>query len=409
MTAKRTRANGEGSIFPCRYGFAAYVWVNKPDGKRQRKYVYGKTREDVHAKWINLQHRAKDGPVATRVPTLKAFLAYWLEEIVRPNLAPATYVGYEMFCRLYLVPDLGGRRLDRLQLSEVQRWINQVAKTCQCCRQGRDAGRLPTRQRCCAVGNCCQHLPAASTVKDLRATLRAALTHAITEELITRNVAALVKLPAGRKRRRKAWNTEDAQRFLESVREYGDALYAAYVLALVMGLRKGELLGLSWDDVDLDKGELRVGWQLQRIGRRLIRRRTKTEESDGTLPLVDICVVALKQRREIQEAAREDAGKAWQDVDNLVFTTRYGTPVEPRNFNRAWDARVTPAKVPRITVHDARRTCASLLVDLDVHPRIVMQILRHADFSITMEVYSQVTSKATRDALKRLGESLDGP
>jgi len=91
-----------------------------------------------------------------------------------------------------------------------------------------------------------------------------------------------------------------------------------------------------------------------------------------------------------------------------VFTTRYGAPIEPRNFNRAWEARVSAARVPRITVHDGRRTCASLLVDLEVHPRIAMQILRHADFSITMEVYSQVTSQATRDALKRLGESLDG-
>jgi integrase len=91
-----------------------------------------------------------------------------------------------------------------------------------------------------------------------------------------------------------------------------------------------------------------------------------------------------------------------------VFTTRYGTPIEPRNFNRAWEARVAAARVPRITVHDGRRTRASLLVDLDVHPRIAMQILRHADFSITMEVYSQVTSQATPDALKRLGESLDG-
>jgi integrase len=378
VTAKRTRANGEGSIFPYRSGFAAYVWVNKSDGKRQRKYVYGKTREEVHDKWIRLQQKAKDGPVATRVPTLAAFLAYWLEEVVRPNLAPATYVGYEMFTRLYLVPDLGARRLDRLQLNEVQRWINQISKTCQCCRQSRDAARQPTRQRCCAIGKCCQHLPAASTVKDLRATLRAALTHAITEELVTRNVAALLKLPVGRKKRRKAWHSDDARRFLECVRAQGDGLYAAYVLALVMGLRKGELLGLSWDDVDLDQGELRIAWQLQRIGRQLVRRETKTEESARTLPLVDICVVALKVRKEAQDIAPEEAGEAWQDFDNLVFTTRHGTPVEPRNFNRAWDARVAIAKVPRITVHDARRTCASLLVDLDVHPRIAMQILRHA-------------------------------
>ncbi len=155
-------------------------------------------------------------------------------------------------------------------------------------------------------------------------------------------------------------------------------------------------------------GELRVGWQLQRIGRQLVRRQTKTEESDSTLPLVDICVSALKIRKEIQDADRLKAGDAWQDSANLVFTTRYGTPIEPRNFNRAWDARTASAKVPRITVHDARRTCASLLVDLDVHPRIAMQILRHADFSITMEVYTQVTSTATRDALKKLGESLHG-
>jgi integrase len=313
-----------------------------------------------------------------------------------------------MFSRLYLIPDLGDRRLDKLQLSEVQRWINQVSKMCQCCRQGRDAGRLSTRRRCCALGKCCQHLPSASTVKGLRATLRAALTHAVREELVTRNVAALVKLPATRKRRRRAWSSEDARRFLESVRAHGDSLYAAYVLVLVMGLRRGELLGLSWDDIDLDSGELRVGWQLQRIGLRLVRRETKTEESDQTLPLVHICTAALKMRKAAQAAVREAAGETWRDVDNLVFTTRYGTPIEPRNFNRAWEARVTAAEVPRITVHDGRRTCASLLVDLDVHPRIAMQILRHADFSITMEVYSQVTSQATRDALKRLGESLDG-
>jgi integrase len=90
----------------------------------------------------------------------------------------------------------------------------------------------------------------------------------------------------------------------------------------------------------------------------------------------------------------------------MVFTTRFGLPVEPRNFNRSYDARIVKTSVRRITVHDARRTCASLLVDLDVHPRIAMAILRHADFSITMEVYSQASSAATREALRRLGESL---
>ena len=89
-----------------------------------------------------------------------------------------------------------------------------------------------------------------------------------------------------------------------------------------------------------------------------------------------------------------------------IFTTGLGTPVEPRNFNRRWDARILAAGVPRITVHGARKTCGSLLVDLDVHPRVAMKILRHAQFALTMEIYSEASSEATREALKRLGEVL---
>lgn len=91
----------------------------------------------------------------------------------------------------------------------------------------------------------------------------------------------------------------------------------------------------------------------------------------------------------------------------FVVSSRYGSPIDPRNFNRSWDARVAKAGVRKITVHDARRTCATLLADLDVHPRVAMQIMRHADFAVTMAIYTKVSSKATREALRRLGESLD--
>ncbi len=159
----------------------------------------------------------------------------------------------------------------------------------------------------------------------------------------------------------------------------------AYVLILVLGLRKGEVLGLTWNDVNLDAAELAISKQLQRVRGELLHRETKTEASDATLPLPPVCVTALKQRRTVQDRARETAGGAWTQSD-LVFTTRYGDPIEPRNFNRYFAARCAAASVRQITVHDARRTCATLLVDLDVHPRIVMQILRHAQFDVTMEV-----------------------
>ncbi|MBO0829611.1 MAG: site-specific integrase, partial [Streptosporangiales bacterium] len=197
-----------------------------------------------------------------------------------------------------------------------------------------------------------------------------------------------------------------ARRFLEAAKSDGDPFYAAYVLILVLGLRKGEVLGLGWDEVGLDASKLFIAWQLQRVGRRLLRREVKTEASEAGLPLPDLCAAVLKLRKGTQDADRQAAGPVWQDTHRLVFTTRYGTPIEPRNFNRSWDRRCAKAGVRKITVHDARRTCATLLVDLDVHPRVIMAILRHAQISVTMKIYAQVTSRKTIDALRRLGDSL---
>jgi len=99
-------------------------------------------------------------------------------------------------------------------------------------------------------------------------------------------------------------------------------------------------------------------------------------------------------------------GTTWQS-NGLVFTTRYGTPIEPRNLNRSWDLRCRKAGVRKITVHDGRRSCGTLLADLDVHPRVAMQILRHAQFALTMEIYTLASPDSTREALRRLGESLN--
>jgi integrase len=132
----------------------------------------------------------------------------------------------------------------------------------------------------------------------------------------------------------------------------GDPYYVAYVLVLSLGLRRGEALGLAWDDLNLDTGELYVAWQVQ---------------------------------REQQKAWKEKAGKAWHGT-GLVVTTRFGQAVDPRNSHRAFTARCAAAGVPVITVHTTRHTCASLLVALDVHPRVAMAILRHSAIGVTMNV-----------------------
>jgi hypothetical protein len=135
------RANGEGSIYPYRNGFAAHVWIVTPKGRRQRKTVYGKTRPEVHDKWLRLHEQARRGPMVPVSPRLQDFLERWLEETVRPTLSPATTSNYEMFSRLYIVPDLGDRKLDKLMVRDVQTWVNGLRVRCQCCFQGCRASR----------------------------------------------------------------------------------------------------------------------------------------------------------------------------------------------------------------------------------------------------------------------------
>jgi integrase len=152
--------------------------------------------------------------------------------------------------------------------------------------------------------------------------------------------------------------------------------------------------------------EARVSWQLQRVEGQLVLRQTKTVSSDAVLPLPDICVEALTAHRAMTNRWRLAAGVAWHDHD-LVLSTRFGMPIDPRNFHRKFKERAAAAGVPVVPVHSTRRTCASLLVELDVHPRVAMQILRHSQIAVTMDIYSQVASASTRAALSKLGSRLD--
>ena len=401
------RGNGEGSIYPHRNGFAAYVWVTTPTGKRDRKYVYGKTRTEVHDKWLKLHAAAKAGPVPTSTPTLETYLTYWWQEEINKNRKPLTAATYETVIRLYILPFLGSKRVDRLNVRDVREWLNKLAATCQCCAQGKDQARPKERRRCCAVGKCCDRVLSKRSVSDARTVLRSALTYAMTEEMISRNVAQLIKLPKTRSRKTVPWSVEEASRFLESARKDRDPLYGAYVMILVLGLRKGEVLGLSWSDVMLDRNEVLICKQLQRVRRQLLHSETKTDASEAVLPLPDICRAALVLREKSRDAHKLAARDLWTESD-LVFTTRYGTPVEPRNFNRRFAYRCQQAGVRLIRVHDTRHTCSSLLAALDVHPRVAMQILRHTQIAVTMEVYTHVPSEQTREALRKLGSSLDG-
>ncbi|MEU2901696.1 site-specific integrase [Streptomyces globisporus] len=406
MTGKR--GNGEGSIYPYKNGFAAYVWVTKPDGKRARKYAYGKTRDEVHDKWLNLHAEAKKGPVATRHRTLAAFLAYWLDSIVKPNLAPLTYVSYEGYVRLYIAPQLGAKRLDKLTVRDVREWLTKLATLCQCCAQGKDANRGPGRRKCCAVGDCCESYPSRRVVQGSRDALRAALSHAVTEEEISKNVASLVKVPKPRRRRIRPWSAAEASLFLADAAARDDHLFAAWVLVLTLGLRRGEVLGLTWKSIDFETGELYVDHQIQRAGREILHRETKTEDSDDFLPLPAVCLKALRMRRAQQLGDRKAAGELWQGSHDLVFTTKYGTPIEPGNLTRMFALRSRRAGLRVIPLRNTRHTTGSLLVVLKVHPKVAQRILRHSQIAMTMDVYADAADEEVRDAIGKLSDAMGG-
>jgi integrase len=197
--------------------------------------------------------KAARGPVVSKVPTVGQFLHRWLEETVA--LAPLTYATYESHVKNYIEPGIGALRLDRLRVADVQAWLNRLAAQCPVLRPGKGCpSGAPRHRTVLRARRCCHRVASPRTIKDVRTVLHSALHSAVRQELIDRSVAQLVQIPKQRKRRPVPWTSEEARRFLESARSSADPLYPVYVLVLVLCLRKGEVLGLSWEAVDFEQG-----------------------------------------------------------------------------------------------------------------------------------------------------------
>lgn len=381
--AKR-RPNGGGTVTrrkDGRYQGAAYV--TNTDGHRVRKFVYGSTYDEAAEKLGKLQEQERNGvPVPSRTWSLGEWLAYWLEHIVKPNREHNTYVKYESKVRLYLVPHLGKKPLVRLTPAQLRSFMAELKR---------------------------MEVPPAARFEVLRV-LRNALNRAVREELLTRNVAELVDMPKVTKKEAKPWNAREAITFLRSARAH--RLYAACVLVLVLGLRRSEVLGLRWQDIDFDQRQFTPLKQVQRVkGVGLVLKDLKTESSHAVLPLPEFCARALEERRELQDLERRIVGDGWSQEpgQDLIFSSERGGLIDPVGFSRSFNALVKRAGVRRITVRLARHTCGTLLAFLKVHPKVAQAILRHSQISMTMDVYTHVVGDGEREAVTMLAELLEDP
>jgi integrase len=398
---RRRRANGEGSIYQRASDglWVGMAYVITTTGATKRRPVYGHSFDEVREKLDRLKGDSARGiGVPDQTVTVAEYLDHWLA-LTKENKRATTHRGYESVVRLHIVPVLGPKRLDKLTGADVRRLIAVCRAKCLCCVNRYDKHR-PDEDKCCSVGKCCGRTPSKRQIQFVHAVLRNALSNAEREELVTRNVAKLVQIPSPRYKVGKGLQIAEVAKLLAAAKGSG-RLYALYVVAATLGLRRGELLGLRWADVDLDRATLRVEQTVQRVGGRLLVGETKSEASDGTIPLPKVTRLALIQHRERQRGDRETAGEIWQEHD-LVFPTSVGTPMEPRSLNRHFDGVRTRASLPGVRLHDFRHTVVSLLLELGTPPHVVQAIARHADLDVTLGIYAHTNLDAMREALDKI-------
>lgn len=261
--------------------------------------------------------------------------------------------------------------------------------------------------RCCAAGTCCSKRLSPLTLAYIHSVLKSALEHAVREEEITRNVARNVRTGTPRPRRFEPLTADEARQFLAAVRN--DRLFALYELALRAGLRKGELLGLQWKDLDLHNGTASIRRTLQRTQTGgLTALPTKTRASERRIALPSECIHSFKEHRAVQEGERKAAAEGWKD-NGLVFRTSAGGPIDPANLNRSFHTLLERAGLRRIRFHDLRHSTATLLLEQGVELVVIKELLGHAHIGVTATVYAHVRLRLQRQAVETLSSTLAGP
>ncbi|WP_406158930.1 site-specific integrase [Streptomyces sp. NBC_01005] len=405
MTApkrKKARANGEGTLYQRKDGrWEAAGYVLAADGTRKRVRVYGTTRREAADKLAEKIADSNRGlPVATADSTVGDYLTYWLSSVAVHRLRENTHTRYSACVRLHLIPGLGTKKIARLTAKDVRTFLDRLRTSCQCCTQGLDT----ERNRCCAVGECCQKQLSGLTVTYVHSVLKSALEHAVREDELPRNVARNVKTTTHQPRRFRPLTAVEARQFLDAAR--ADRLHALYELALRTGLRKGELLGLRWEDLDLTTGTASVRRSLQRTRTGgLTHLPAKTRASERRIALPTECIHSLKKHQERQDREREAAGPDWRD-ESLVFTTPTGRPLDPANLTRRFRSFLGRAGLRRIRFHDLRHSTATLLLEQGVDLVVIKELLGHAHIGVTAGVYAHVRLRLQRQAIDTLGDAL---
>jgi integrase len=381
--AKR-RGNGEGSITQRKNG----TWEAKitlEDGRR--KSIYGKTRKEVQEKLkIALREQQQGTLVTTPQQKLEQFLHSWLEDTQKHSVRPRTYERYEEIVRLHIIPELGHHYVQKLTAQQVEAFYARKMRE----------GYKPV------------------TVASFHNVLHKALTTAVRWNLVSRNVCDLVAPPRGEEFEIQPLNLEQIRKLLAAAVVRGYPIEGLLTLALATGMRRGELLGLKWQDIDFATSTLHVRRIMTRVPSKLkteeskgyVEANTKTKKSRRSILIAPFALTALQRHREAQEEVKKKAGRLWQEHD-LVFCTSVGTPLNPDRVRVPFKELLKEAGLPDIRFHDLRHSAATLLLAMGIHPKITQEMLGHSNIAMTMDVYSHVLPGMQQEAIDRLNEVME--
>jgi integrase len=372
--AKRTnrRTRGEGSITKRKDGrWMARYWITMPDGTRKRQHIIGKSYEVVLEKLREEQVASQRGmPQIRSTRTTAEYVNWWLSEVGPHQIRPSTMSIYRGQARVYIIPLIGNIPLTQLKPEHVRTMMNQMLA------RGKSnylAGKV-------------------------RNALSSMLTTALKMEFVHRNVAQLVDPPAHKAKERHTWTKEQVTLFLDSIR--GHNYYPIFLIMFCYGLRKGEAIGLRWQDIDFEKDVIHIRQNLvMTADHEIYIGEPKTEASIRDLPLMPIVKEALLKLR--KEPVHPDV------KDDLVFHTKIGTPIDGHTLLRLFGDLAYKLGLPRLTLHEIRHTVTSILInDLQVPPKEAQAILGHASIVTTLQFYTHVDDSHKAGAVASLADSL---
>jgi integrase len=343
----------------------------------ERKTLYAKTRQEAARRLAEaIRDRDKGLPIVEERQTIEQYLTRWFETI-QPTIGPTSFKKYRQQLLLHVVPTLGGVTLAKLSAQQLQ--MLYAAKL----KEGLSG----------------------TTVNLLHKIIHRALDDALRLGLIQRNVADMVDPPRRRPFEMNSLTPEQARALLAAAE--GSRFEALCILALGTGMRRGELLALTWRHVDLDHGILQVRATMKRYDGHWVIAETKTRRSRRRIALTPSACDALRRHRVRLNEERLALGEAWNDHD-LVFPNTIGNPLDDRRMVRRWfRPMLKKAGVPLIRFHDLRHTAATLLLLAGVHPKVVSEMLGHASIAITLDLYSHVLPDMQREATAAMERALN--